>query len=374
MTPLSLTLVLFAVAAKPKDVEYQYQSEGIAIPAASPKEPKVKTFGPESIRAAVKYLDDGAKSWNQEKGCVACHTTGAYMAERPALSRYFGTPPSDTRERFAKLTPEKPGKGPPLDKRTKYEGLSIAPVWRSLGLAEWDKHVTGKLSPETDRSLKDMLAKIHPTTGMWPTYKVLEIPYITTDFELSVHGAQALAIAPGWLKQQTDAHLLKQVELLKTALKNHKPRNDYERALKLQLASFWPDCVSKEDRAAAVDMLWKHQHADGGWSTREMSDFDQWRDEVPEDVVELLKMDTKASDPYMTAFAIILLRGEGVSKTDPRIQKAVQWLKSEQRESGRWWMNTMLKETYYYITYIATAKALTALAACDEFPVLERAK
>ena len=101
-----------------------------------------------------------------------------------------------------------------------------------------------------------------------------------------------------------------------------------------------------------------------------MSNPDHWRDEVVANVRKLLATEPDASDPYMTAFAVILLRGENVSANDPRIQNAIGWLKREQRISGRWWMRTMSRETYSYIMYIATAKSLTALAACGKLDFL----
>ena len=76
------------------------------------------------------------------------------------------------------------------------------------------------------------------------------------------------------------------------------------------------------------------------------------------------------SDPYMTAFAIVLLRESGVPASDPRIQKGVAWLKAEQRVTGRWWMYSLYRGNYNYITYISTAQVLRALALCDELPTI----
>ena len=45
--------------AKPK-IKFQYQSAEIEVPTATADEPKVATFGPDSIVAARTYLDDGA--------------------------------------------------------------------------------------------------------------------------------------------------------------------------------------------------------------------------------------------------------------------------------------------------------------------------
>lgn len=78
-----------AAKTKPK---FQYQSEGIKVPAATADEPKVKAFGPDTLRAARKYLDDGAHNWVREKSCIACHSTGTYMVDRSVLTPLLGKP------------------------------------------------------------------------------------------------------------------------------------------------------------------------------------------------------------------------------------------------------------------------------------------
>ena len=55
---------------------------------------------------------------------------------------------------------------------------TLSSVWRSSGLASWDKHVTGKLSEHTARSLQRTMTWLEPE-GFFKTYKEVEIPYIT---------------------------------------------------------------------------------------------------------------------------------------------------------------------------------------------------
>ena len=257
-------------------------------------------------------------------------------------------------------------------------------MWRSSGLASWDKHVEGKLSEHTDRSLRHTVM-ILPDDNMYDTIKLIEIPYITTRFELTVQAMRAMVTAPGWLANLKDAELLARVERIKKFLREHQPINDYELALKLQLANLMPELVSKEEREAAIAMLWRKQLPDGGWSTRRMSDLLKWRLEVhppterqpwkeamdPTVVALIQNLPDAAnpgSDPYMTAFAIVLLRESGVPASDKRIQRGIAWLKENQRVSGRWWMYSLYRGNYNYITYISTAQALRALALCDELP------
>jgi squalene-hopene/tetraprenyl-beta-curcumene cyclase len=72
----------------------------------------------------------------------------------------------------------------------------------------------------------------------------------------------------------------------------------------------------------------------------------------------------------MTSLAIVLLRQSNVPVSDPRIQRGLAWLKREQRESGRWWMHSLYRGNYHYITYIATAEAMKALDLCGELSAI----
>ena len=369
-----------ALGADPKKPAFQYKSEGIEVPAATADEPRVKAFGPDTVRAAVKYLDDGAHYWVREKTCLACHSTGVYMVERSALTKQLGKPSKEVLRSFIDSVPQAPGKPG--------EGNAATSVWRSSGLASWDRHVTGKLSEHTEKSLRHMLM-ILPDDNMYNTIKLIEIPYITTRFELTVQAMRAMQTAPGWLENLQDSELKLRVERIRQFLREHKPLNDYELALKLQLANLNPELVSHEERDAAIAMLWRKQLPEGGWSTRRMSDLLKWRVEVhpaterqpwkeamdPTVVALIQNLPDAAnpgSDPYMTAFAIVLLREGGFPASDPRIQRGVAWLKAQQRATGRWWMDSLYRGNYNYITYISTAQALRALALCDELPTIAR--
>src|SRR5262245_38265582 len=338
-----LTVPGIASAAEPMKPAFQYKSDGIEVPAATTDEAKVRTFGPETVKAAAKYLDDGAHYWVREKTCLACHSTGVYMVERSALTKQFGRPSEEVLKDFIRSMPKTDGK--PGD------GNAATSVWRSSGLASWDRHVENRLSEHTDRSLRHTLM-ILPDDNMYDTIKLIEIPYITTRFELTVQAMRAMVTAPGWLANLQDTGLLARLERIKRFLREHQPLNDYELVLKLQLANLSPDLVSLEEREAAIAMLWRKQLPDGGWSTRRMSDLLRWRVEVhpPTErqpwkeamdptVLALIRNLPDAanpgSDPYMTAFAIVLLRESGVPASDKRIQRGITCLQEDQRVSGR---------------------------------------
>ncbi len=365
LCPLSLRAAENPAAVSKPAPQFQYKSEGIEVPAATADEPKVQAFGPDSIRAARKYLDDGAHHWVREKSCIACHSTGSYMVERPVLTPLLGKPSAEVLADFIDNIP-KPD--------AKEDTNAFTSVWRSAGLASWDQHVTGKLSEHTGVSLQRTMSRLEPE-GFFKTYSEVEIPYITTDFELTVQAARAVVTAPGWLANLKDADTLDRVARMKKFLAAHEPVNDYELAFKLRLAALMPELVPPPQRDAATAMLWRLQQADGGWSTRRMSPIMKWHEAVDAKTVAMIEGEpdaaSPASDAYMTAFAIILLRESGVPASEPRIQKGVAWLKQNQRVSGRWWMKSLYRDTFHYITYISTAQALRALALCGEVPRLD---
>lgn len=359
--------VAISISTTPIKPGTQYKTAGIEIPHATADEPILKSFNQE---AAVKYLDDGAVAWVRSNGCIACHTSGTYMAERTGLTKVLGPPKEEIFKNFSRAVYNEPA----------YKG-DFWFAWRALGLAEWDKHVSGKLSARTKDALSEMLAR-QRDDGTWTiAERRIQIPHIISEFELAVQAARAIAAAPGWLENIEDDKMRQRVERLKTYFRTYQPRNDYELALSLRIDSIFPGIVSTEQRRQSISMLQSRQQNDGGWSTRSMSDADKWSVKVDPRLVHTLKSkpdaDHPGSDAYMTAFAIVLLREAGVSATDERIRKGIAWLKSNQRQSGRWWMQSL---TYpgdtrkHFTAYIATAQALRALNLCGELESIETSK
>jgi squalene-hopene/tetraprenyl-beta-curcumene cyclase len=361
-----------ATPAAKKKPDFQYASGDIQISIPTADEAKVKSFDAESLRKVSQYLDDGAVAWLRERKCVACHSPGAYLVDRPMLTKQLGKPREEVLTAFIDSIDEKP-----RDTKEKqgvtYHLLAERAVWRAAGLVQWDKYVTGKTSEHTDRALRMMLMQQSSHGGFYMPDAV-EIPYETTDFELTQHAARAIVEAPEWLAKLTDQSIIERINRLKQFLREVEPRHDYDRALRIGLAAFMPEVVAPKDRLADTEMLWSKQHSDGGWSTRDMSDVNNWSPHMTDIVVKLIEglPDAAApeSDPYMTALAICLLRESGVPANDPRIQKGVAWLKRELRVTGRWWMHSLYRGNYHFSTYIATAKAMQALAMCDEIPAI----
>ncbi len=360
-----------AESAKPKPA-WQYESGDIRVSLPTEDEPKVMVFGRESVEAAVKYLENGALAWVREKSCVNCHTTGPYLSERPALQALLGKPDEEIHADFVQFVPAQIAAVKESEKNGhRFYPAAFTSVWRSLGLAEWDKHVAGKTSAATEQSLRDMFER-QSDCGAFVSHGEVEIPHITTDFELSLQALRAITAAPGWLESLQDEGLKEKVTKLKSWLRAPVLMNDFDRVLRLQLAHYQPDLVGVGEVKSALALLSSKQHEDGGWSTRDFSALKDWHFEISENVANIIKHLPDAakpkSDAYMTALAVVLIRQSEVPADDPRVRRAVAWLKREQRVSGRWWMQSLYRGNYHYITYIATMQALKALALCGELP------
>ena len=364
-SPVVVSLLLIAASATAGDAP-QYEFDAIKIPAASANEP---TLPQVDVDRALKYLDDGAVAWTGSRKCVTCHTTGTYLVTRPALTAQFGPPRSELRQFFVGELHRLKG----LDDEQKQAGIHPAQVvYIAAGLAEWDAHVTGTLSPEDDEALRHMLS-LQLESG---TYNSLDCwpPYESSAFQEATVAAMAVATAPGWLAGLGDDALKARVEQLKHYLRTTPPPQDHDRALLLWTATRMPDLLDESQRAAIIDMLWSKQNDDGGWALRDFGKPEEWGGgNRAEKLRSEPEFANPPSDGHQTGLAVLILRDAGVPASDPRIQSAVKWLLANQRESGRWWTRSLNTDSWHFITYSGTAYPLLALSKCDALPKAETA-
>ncbi|MBL9084448.1 MAG: hypothetical protein JNK76_21785 [Planctomycetales bacterium] len=348
-------------AAPPGKPEPQYQFEQIRIEVPRADEPLAKTV---SVAKAQEYLEQGATAWTGHRKCVACHTNGLYMTVRPALAAQLGTPDAAQRSFLVDTLRKKQNEAASNLKRgTTPEQL----IYLAAGLAEWDRHVTGKLSPETDEALRIMFT-IQRDDGSWAALDCWP-PYESDSYHPATVAAMAVATAPDWLANLKDEATLAGIAKLKNYLRKTPPPHDYGRVLLLWAALRMPDLLDDARRRELVDQLARHQRPDGGWSIRNFAEPEQWgKGNRAEKLRAEPEFTTTPSDGHMTGLAVVVLREAGVPKNDPRLKKAVAWLKSNQRESGVWWTRSLNTDKFHFITYSSTAFPLLALAMCDELP------
>ena len=343
----------------------QYEYGDFKVPAARGDEPLASQL---DVGKAAAYLEQGNTAWNGARGCVSCHTNGTYMIVRPALTAQLGKPAEESRTFFVNTLK----KLLEVDREELKKSTKPAQViYTAAGLAEWDAQVTGQLSGETRQALA-LMFEIQDDAGTWGTLDCWP-PYESDAFHEATVAAMAAAAAPGWLtslsQSPAEAPLLAKVQKLKNYLRTTPPPHDYGRTLLLWTATRMPDLLTADQKQSLVEMLWKHQREDGGWSIRTFAKPEAWgKGNRAAKLKQEPDFETPASDGHQTGLAIIVLRQSGVAANDPRLQKGVQWLLKNQRESGRWWTRSLNTDSWHFITYSGTAFPLLALSLCDALP------
>jgi squalene-hopene/tetraprenyl-beta-curcumene cyclase len=349
-----------ALSAEPPP-EAQYRHGDIVVPAFHADEPRRKEV---SVELAEAYLSKGATAWAGSHGCVSCHTTGTYLTARPALTPHLGPPLESMRSFFvAELRRNLATPREELLKSTKPAQV----IYLAAGLAEWDAHVSHKLSPETRDALSQML-DLQLDSGTWGTLDCWP-PYESDAFHLAAQAAMALGTAPGWRKNVANEKERARVEKLFAYLRDTPPPHDYGRVLLLWAAARLPELLTSDRQKELLAMISRHQRPDGGWSMRTFAAPEAWgRGNRAKKLRDEPDFAVPPSDGHQTGLALVVLREHGIPVGDPRVQAGLRWLKSNQRESGRWWTRSLNNDAAHYITYSGTALPLLALGLCDEIP------
>jgi squalene-hopene/tetraprenyl-beta-curcumene cyclase len=363
-TWLPLVVVLLsrtAVAEDARQQKFQYEAEGIQVVEARADEPLRAEV---SLDLAAASLENGALAWSKTRKCVTCHTNGSYMVTRPALTSVLQAPSNEIRTFFVDQLKALKA----LDREEVLSGIRPAQVaYIAAGLAEWDAHVSKALSPETDESLR-FLFDLQLENGAWGSLDCWP-PFESDMYHVATVAAMAAATAPGWLAGVTDEEVTARIEKMKTYLRTTEPPHDYGRVLLLWISTRLPDLIPEARKTDLAEMVWRHQQEDGGWSIRSFAAPEQWgsgnRSEKLRGEPDFA---SPPSDGHQTGLAVIVLRDTGVPADDPRLQAAVRWLKSNQRESGRWWTRSLNTDTHHFITYSGTCYALLALEKCGALP------
>lgn len=366
--PLSLrvTLAIFFVSGLSTaraETPLQYDFEKIQIEAPSEDEPRRAKV---ELAPAVEYLERGAEAWFGQRKCVTCHTNGTYMLVRPHLTKQLGPPPAAMRQNFVTA----------LDALAKKDAAALQKsttpaqvAYTAAGLATWDAHVTKELSAETRQAMR-LLFSVQQEGGSfgaincWP-------PYESDSYHLAAVAALAVAAAPGWraelalapdrtAEQQGVARLIKH-------LQTEKPPHDYARIWLLWAGTQLPELLTDQQRRQLFEMVWKHQQKDGGWSIRTFAAPEAWGDgRRAERIRGEADFATPPSDGHQTGLALLVLRAAGASDRDERFQRGLAWLRTNQRESGRWWTRSLNTDNPHYITYSGTAFPVWALYQAGE--------
>ena len=115
-----------------------------------------------------------------------------------------------------------------------------------------------------------------------------------------------------------------------------------------------------KERAQTIKDLLALQRADGGWNLPSLGDWKRLNGDANDK--------QSPSDGYATGLILYVLRHAGVPAKDEPIRRGVSWLKTNQRQSGRWFTRSVNADRAHYNTNAGTAYAVLALHACGEIP------
>jgi squalene-hopene/tetraprenyl-beta-curcumene cyclase len=116
--------------------------------------------------------------------------------------------------------------------------------------------------------------------------------------------------------------------------------------------------LTPEAREGIVRDVLAKQRKDGGWNLPSLGDWKRL-DDTPNDP-------NADSDGYATGLAIFVLRQAGVKADDKQLRRGCDWLKANQRASGRWFTRSLNNDNAHYNTAAGTAFAVMALRECGE--------
>jgi squalene-hopene/tetraprenyl-beta-curcumene cyclase len=327
--PAALLLALTAVASAPQ--------EAPDVGPNRPDEPLAREF---SADRAQKFLDAASLQWQRERKCMTCHTNYAYLLTAPERAGAYG----EVRKFAEQLVADRwASKGPRWDAEV---------VMTALVLADGDARGGGKLHPLT-RSALDRMWTVQKPDGGWNWLKCNWPPMESDDFFGATAALLAVGKAPeGYASTPAAQDGLKK---LRAYLAKTPPPSLHHRAMVFWGSTYVEGVMSPEEQKKTVESLLALQRPDGGWSLATLGD---WKRSDGKD------QDTQASDGYGTGFVIYLARRGGVPASDERLRKGVEWLKTHQRESGRWFTRSLNKDNKHFITHAGTAFALLALRSC----------
>ncbi len=351
---LALLLLVFANFSSPfvaaeQPITLNDVPEG--LPIISPDEPMAAEF---SAAKAAEYLDRSALNWVKTKKCATCHTNLFYMIARPALHT-VQKDSGEVRSFYEDYLKVRWAKDKPT------EGDGFWPLVVGTGITFNDLQTTGTHS-EVGRDVLDLMWKVQRADGGWNWPHCDYAPMEIDDHYGVTVAAMTVGIAPEDYKNTPQS--LVGLEKMRAYFKNNPPLSLHHRAMLAWCSVRIDGIATEEERQQTLKELMALQLDDGGWSTAGF--LTDWKGGLARSDGEPLH--TKTSDGYGTGLNIVLARELGVPADDPRMQRGIQWIKTHQRESGKWFTLSPVNDAGNLISNVGSAYCVLALQSCGELP------
>jgi squalene-hopene/tetraprenyl-beta-curcumene cyclase len=218
-----------------------------------------------------------------------------------------------------------------------------------------DASTTKKLHPLTRQAL-DRMWTLQREEGDWKWPTGCGWPPMETDTD---YGVTLAAIGVGAAPDDYAKTPAAQAGLarIRKFLKNNPPEDLHHKAMFLWASTYVDGILTADQQRAFVKELLVAERPGGGWAFSRL---------YPWTRADGKEQDLESSDGYGTGFTIFVLRKAGVPTSEPAIQRGIAWLKSHQRESGRWFTRSLNKDNEHFISHAGSAYAVLALKACGE--------
>ena len=340
---LTRTLVVCGLLAGPAALAQSPPPVKVKVAPLSPDEPFAKDY---SAARAAASLDDMGLSWTRQHHCGSCHSNYPYLMARPALKGGDGAALAEVRKFFEDRAAHWDTAKPRWDAEV---------VATAAALAVNDARTTGKLHPLTRQALDRMWTLQRPG-GAWSWLKCNWAPFELDDY----YGALLAAVGVGYAGPEYTHSEKARAGLEKLRGYFHKnPAPDlHHRTWLLWASQRVEGLMTDQEKQATIKQLRALQNADGGWSLPALGSWKRHNGKPNDPHVP--------SDGYGTGLVVFVLREAGVPARDEQLQKAVRFLRSSQRVSGRWFTRSLNNDEHHYIAHAGSAFAVLALRACED--------
>jgi len=337
---------LLTVSALVSNVLCQAE-EQLPLSRNSPDEPMATSYSTEK---SIDFIERSVTRWQSSRKCVTCHTNGLHLVAGSQVtpdSRVL----SENRD-FARkyLMGYVTGKTKQRGTKGAIEGLVASSSYLAIG-----EMISGNaLHPDTAKGLDYVWTRLDES-GAWNDWLKCHWGPFEVDDHFGVTLA-SLAVSMSPQSYKSKPNVVEAYGKMKGFLKRNKVSSLHQKGMLIWISKYDPTLISKEEKQEWIAEIKSLQQKDGGWVLIHFGD-ENWKREDS-------RPQSQESDGYATAFALYTLRQAEIPADNQIIRQGVNWLKTRQRESGRWFTHSPRKNGKHYISQAGTSMALMALDSC----------
>ncbi len=304
--------------------------------------------------------------------CVSCHTTFPFMltsivggVSDPKTTQVRAGIRAHIEKRVSAWGAPKEGTRPWYGGDRAEGSSDTESVLNAVALAYSDLAAGGPPSAASRRALEIMFKRQNPD-GTWSPLNYGMQPWESAEsrYWITAMAAVGMASVPGGLDEFPARHGRDQV---RKALKRDltPASNLHDRMMAIWADAKIGDVLSPAERVRSIEAIFAVQDSDGGFSLDRLT---SWK-KAPDLDQKKTSREGK-SDAYSTGLVVYAMLEAGVSKKDARLQKAIAWLRSQQRADGSWPSDPMGSRQPFNLNIVrdaGSAYAMLALNAAGEW-------